>query len=60
VADFIPRPLWPEGCKPTSLVKLRGNGIGIRLTFESGERMTMPLGQATIEQMFPRFWFRRR
>ena len=28
MADFIPRPLWPEGSKPLSLVKLGARQIG--------------------------------
>jgi hypothetical protein len=51
VTEFIPRPLWPEGCKPTSLVKLGEKRIGIRMTLASGERMTMPLSDATFKML---------
>ena len=54
VADFIPRPLWPDGSKPVSLVKLGARQIGLRMQLTTGERMTMPLTPATFAMLLPK------
>jgi hypothetical protein len=52
VVDFKPgHPWWPAECKPLSIVRLDEKYLGLRLACASGERMTMPLGQATFEML---------
>ncbi len=48
----LPRPWWPETCKPVSIVKLDESCLGLRFTCASGERMTMPLGTATLKMLW--------
>jgi len=55
VVDFKPaHPWWPAECKPLSIVRLDEKSLGLRLACASGERMTMPLGQATFEMLWPK------
>jgi hypothetical protein len=45
---------WWNAYKPLSIVQLRDGCLGLRLTNASGERMTMPLGKATFQMLWPR------
>jgi hypothetical protein len=44
---------WWMNYKPLSLVSLQHGQLGLRLTTASGERMTMPLAQATFKMLLP-------
>lgn len=52
--EFSRRRQLPEWCKPVSIVRLDETGLGLRVMRPDGERMTMPLGQATFEMLLPR------
>ena len=52
--DFNPLRGWPGSCKPTSIVRLDEARLGLRMTCGTGERMTMPLAQATFAMLLPR------
>jgi len=44
---------WWNAYRPVSLVTLKQGQLGLRLTTASGERMTMPLAQATFKMLLP-------
>jgi hypothetical protein len=50
----VPSPWWPAACKPVSIVELNEKCLGLRVVCASGERMTVPLGQATFEMLWPK------
>jgi hypothetical protein len=52
--EFSRRRLLPEWCKPVSVVKLDETRLGLRVVRPDGERMTMPLDQATFAMLLPR------
>lgn len=42
--------LWPEGAKPSSIVKLREH-LGLRIRCADGTYMTAPLRGAKVEEL---------
>jgi hypothetical protein len=42
--------------KPKSMVRLRDGRLGLRIRLDSGEMVTMPLGQATFRMLFDGQW----
>ena len=44
-------PWWPTSCRYVSVVKLDEKSLGLRFECASGERMTMPLAQATLKML---------
>jgi hypothetical protein len=48
-------PWWNAcGSKPQSIVRLDDRRLGLRVRLASGDRVTMPLGQATFDMRDPK------